>query len=279
MIVNRGLLITFSLIGALAIGGCGGDDDSGGGGSSSEGGGDAQAVYDKAIAGLDQLESGKVDAHVDTTLEFGDTQVVKVAEKATFDGEGGTALPKFAIEIDVEQTGGKSEHVELVNTGEAAYAKPNGADSFQNQGKQAVDALTRTYEEEQQALDEGRIPLLALTPSDWAKGPRIDGTEDVDGITAQRIVAELDGPAFLRDLETAKDNNIGMGVTLGQNARRLLEPDAKVEKAELVALVGEDDGKLRRLSANLEGDVGGKVIVDFDADLTEVDQPQTIEKP
>lgn len=70
-----------------------------------------------------------------------------------------------------------------------------------------------------------------------------------------------------------------MGVSLTKDARKLLEPGADVDKAELVALVGEEDGKLRRLTVSVDGNVGGGVKVDFDVQLSELDEPQEISAP
>ena len=276
----RHLLSTLPVVLLLALAGCGGGDDDGGGGSSGGGGDDdAAALYDKAVKELDEIKSGHIDAHVDTTLNFDTSQAVKVREKARFAGEGGTALPRFTILIDVEQTDGAPQRVRLINTGETTYNQPNGAKEFTEQGASAVDALTETYKREQEALPPGRIPLLALTPSDWAKDPKIEGKETADGVPVQRVVAKLDVPAFLKDLETAKDQDIGMGVSLGQNARKLLEPGADVKTAKLVALIGEEDGRLRKLSADLVGDVGGEVVVDFDTVMDGLDEAQEIEPP
>lgn len=260
----------------LVLAGCGGDDESDSGAGGSE---DAAAVYAEAVRGLDEIKSGKLDAKLDTVLRLGNEQTIKVAEKATFAGEGGTSLPQFELTINVDQTGGESQETQAVNTGDSFYVRENGSTEFKDQGQQAVQALKSTYTREQGELEEGRIPLLSLTPSDWAKSPKIDGTADFGGVSVQKIVAEVDVPAFLKDLETGKNSDIGMGVTLTQGARELLEPGADVDKAELVALVGEEDGRLRRLTATVDGNVAGGVQVDFDVQLTELDEPQDITAP
>ena len=271
------LLTALLLVLLLALAGCGGDDsdsESGGGG-----GDDAQAVYDKAISGLDDLKSGKIDARVDTVLELGGRQEINVTEKATFADGGGTTLPKFGVEINVEQTGGESQETSAVHTGDDFFVKAQGAAEYEAQGPKAAENLAATYEREQGALDEGRIPLLSLTPSDWAKSPKIEGTTDFGGVKVQRVVADLDVPAFLKDLETGKESDIGMGVTLTQNARELMEPGADVKTKKLVALIGEEDGRLHRLTANVDGNVAGGVKVDFDVQLTELDEPHEITAP
>ncbi len=271
------LLPTLLVLLLLVLAGCGGDDESGSGNEGS--GEDAGAVYSDAIRQLDQLKSGKLDAKLDTVLKLGNEQTISVAEKATFTGEGGTALPEFELQINVEQSGGAPQDTAAVNTGDDFFVRQNGETEFKSQGAQAIDALKTTYKREQEELEPGRLPLLSLTPSDWAKSPKIDGTTEFEGVTVQRIVADVDVPKFLKDLETGKNSDIGMGVELTQGARELLEPGAKVSKAELVALVGEEDGKLRRLTAEVDGDVAGGVNVDFDVRLSELDEPQEITAP
>jgi hypothetical protein len=225
------------------------------------------------------LESGKLDAQLETILGMGTEQRIFISEKASFADGGEAKLPKFALVINVEQTGGDPQETLAVNTGENFYAKSQGAKEYEEQGAQAVDALESTYKREQEALEDGRIPLLALTPSDWAKDPKVEGTEEVDGVTVQKVVADLDVPAFLKDLETGKENSVGMGVTLTQNARKLLEPDADITSSSLVALIGEEDGQLRRLTAKVDGNVGGSVKVDFDVQMSELGEPQEIKAP
>jgi hypothetical protein len=280
MSISR-LLTILSLGLLLALAGCGGDDDSGGGGDAGGGGAesDPSAAYAQAVEGLDTLRSGKLDARLDFVLRLGVEQTITVAERATFADGGGTTLPKFDLTINVEQSSGEPQETSAINTGDTVYIKAQGAADYQDRGSEAAEAMRSTYRREQEALDPGRIPLLSLTPSDWAKSPRVEGADNADGVAVRRIVADLDVPAFLRDLETGKESEIGMGVTLGQDARRLLEPGTEVQTASLVALVGEDDGRLRRLTANLDSKVGGGVKVDFDVQMGELDQPQQIAAP
>jgi hypothetical protein len=265
------LLSTLLLVLLLALAGCGGDDS---GGDEA----DPTAVYAKAMGELDKLKSGKFDAQLDTVLKVND-QTINVGETATFAEGGGTTLPAFDLQINVEQTGGQAQETSAVYTGDDFFAKAQGAEEYEAQGPKAAEALKSTYSREQEALDDGRLPLLSLTPSDWAKSPKIEGTEDFGGVTVQRVVADLDVPAFLKDLETGKNSEIGMGVTLTEDAAKLKEPGADVKTAELVALIGEEDGRLRRLTANVDGNVGGGVTVDFDVQLSELDEPQEIEPP
>ncbi|HEX8084865.1 MAG TPA: hypothetical protein VF529_11305 [Solirubrobacteraceae bacterium] len=267
-------ILPLLLMAALALPACGGDDSDSDSGAS----GDAAAVYDKAVKELDTLESGRFDAQLDTELQLND-QTINVGETGSFAEGGGTKLPQFDIEIKVDQSGGESQQTSAIHTGEEFFVKQNGADEYEPQGASAVDSLTKTYAREQEALGDGRLPLLSLTPGDWAKSPKIEGTEDLGGVKVQRIVADLDVPAFLKDLETGKNSDIGMGVTLTKDAAELKEPGADTDVAKLVAWVGEEDGRLRRLTANVEGNVGGGVKVDFDVQLTELGESQEIEPP
>ena len=47
----------------------------------------------------------------------------------------------------------------------------------------------------------------------------------------------------------------------------------------VITPIFEDDGRLRRLTANVDGNVGGGVKVDFDVQLSELDEPQEIKAP
>jgi hypothetical protein len=266
------MLTTLAVAVPLALAGCGDDSDSGGGG-----GEDGKALYSDAVTKLDNLKSGKLDANIDTILRAND-QKLTVNEKATFAEGGGTKLPQFEIDIHVEDPKGQPQDTSAINDGKDFYVKQQGASEFESQGASALDAVTKTYDKEQTALGTGRIPLLSLTPSDWAKDPKVDGTEEIGGESLKKIVADLDVPKFLKDLETGKNSDVGMGVTLTQDARQLLEPDADVKTADLVALV-DDKGYLRSLTAKVDGDVGGGVNVDFDLKMSGLDEPQEIAAP
>ncbi|HEX8121854.1 MAG TPA: hypothetical protein VF549_11375 [Solirubrobacteraceae bacterium] len=266
------MLTTLAVALPLALAGCGDDSDSGGGG-----GQDGKALYSGAVNKLDTLKSGKLDANLVTVLRAND-QKLTVSEKAAFAEAGGTKLPQFDIDIHVEDPNGKPQDTSAINDGKDFYVKQQGASEFEAQGAQALDAVTSTYKREQTALGSGRVPLLSLTPGDWAKSPKVDGTETVGGDELKKITADLDVPKFLKDLETGKESDVGLGVTLTQDARKLLEPGADVKTATLVALV-DDDGRLRRLTAKVDGNVGGGVNVDFDLQMSELDAPQEIAAP
>ena len=269
------LLLVLSLVLVLGLTACGGDDK--GGSSEPSSSKDGATVYADAVSGLDKLESGRFDARLDTVLRLNDSKIT-VTERGAFTEGGGTKLPKLSLAIGVEQSGGKPQKTDAVNTGEDFFVREDGATEFKSQGAAAVKQLSDTYAKEQGEIGQGRLPLLSLTPADWAKSPRVEGEETFEGEKVQRVVADLDVPAFLKDLETGKNAQIGMGVTLSDDARDLLEPGAKTKVADLTALVAED-GTLRRLTAKLDGEAGGGVNVDFDVKLTELGEPQEIEPP
>jgi hypothetical protein len=264
----------------LALAGCGGDDGGGEIASTTpKAEQNGRAMYEKAVRELDALKSGQLDARLETVLRLGGDKRLFVSEKATFADGGGTTLPKFDLDIEVEQPDAPTQQTSAINTGEDFLAKQQGQTEYQSQGAQAVKQLESTYAEEQKALGEGRIPLLALTPGDWATAPTVKGTGDFEGEPVRRLESELNVPQFLKDLETGKNSSIGMGVTLTQNARELLEPGAKTKTADLIAFIGQEDGRLRRLIARVDGEAGGGVKVDFDLRMSGLDEEQTIQAP
>lgn len=269
----RNLALALLLV-SLALSACGGGDDKEDKPSGGEG---AAKAYADAIRSLDDVRSGRFEAHVEAELAGG--QRLDVQERGRFDGGGGLDLPRFSLLFVTEQSSGAGERSAAINTGEDFFVKQNGAPRFVAQGADAVKALADTFRREQQELGEGRLPLLALGPADWAKEPKVEGSETVDGVPARRIVAKLDVPTFLRDLERAKNADIGMGLSLTAAARQVMEPGAKMRKAELVALVGEQDKRLHRLSATMDAEAAGGVKVEFEVVLRELDEPQEIAAP
>jgi hypothetical protein len=262
------------LLVSLALSACGGGGDDEKKSSGDAGGAKA---YADAVRALDDVRSGAFEAQVEAELAGG--QRLQVQERGRFEGGGGLTLPQFSLLFITEQSSGPGERSAAINTGEDFYVKQNGAPRFVAQGAESVKQLEQTFRREQQDLGEGRLPLLALAPGDWAKEPKVEGTETVDGVPAQRIVAKLDVPRFLRDLETGKNADIGMGVSLTAAARQVMEPGAKMRKAELVALIGQEDKRLHRLTASMDAEAAGGVRVDFEVSLRELDEPQEIAAP
>ena len=275
----RSRLAAPGLVLVLALAGCGGDGGGEIASTTPEDEQDGRAMYEKAVKELDVIKSGKLDARLETILRLGGDKRLFVSEKATFADGGGTTLPKFDLEIGVEQPDAPDQQTRAINTGDDFLAQQQGQTEYQSQGAQAVKQLESTYAQEQKALGAGRIPLLALTPGDWALAPRVKGTGEFQGEPVRRLESDLDVPKFLKDLETGKESSIGMGVTLTQNARELLKPGAKVKTADLIAFIGEEDGRLRRLVARVDGEAGGGVKVDFDLRMSGLDEAQTIQAP
>lgn len=266
--------VACAIVAAVVAAGCGGDGAPGPGGTAP--GRDAGALYADAARKLDTLRSGTLDARV--SLDIGRSADVMLAlrEQATFDGARGLRLPEAEVEVQVREQG-RRQDVAIVTTGEGVFVR-RGQTPFRAQGADALEQLRDGYRSEQRSLGSGRIPLLALTPGDWARSPRIEGSGEVDGASARRLVARLNVPTFLADLEVAHKADTGFGVELTGAARRLLEPGAAVRTAGLVALI-DDDGRLRRLTATLVGGDRAPVRLDLDIRIGEPGEPQDIEAP
>lgn len=283
-----------ALVALVALAGCGGSQEPDPGGAQREPAENARSLYEQAVSGLDEVGSGTLDADLEARLSFGATQTLVLTEDGAFSGLRGTEFPDYALELTASESSGDEELTEVVHVGRSLFVKPAGADGFQRQTGELVQRNAEVYARETGALPPGRLPLLALTPSDWVTGDlRVEGEESIDGRPARRLVGTLALRAFLLDLETAKRNQFGLGLELTRDARRLLdEPASEQEEATIEALV-DAQGRLRRLAVALDGNVApaldggdaeapsevGRVEVALRVGLDELGQRQDIQAP
>lgn len=288
------------LVLAALVAGCGGQ--SGDGGQGGQGGQspapDANAALREAILALDDVGSGRFAAELQAKLSIGVQQQITLTEEGAFAGLRGTEPPRYDIELSVTEAsalgGGepqqtRSEETAVVFTGDALFIRPPGEEAFQRGGGRVAARNGEVYTSETQALEPGRLPLLALTPVDWYTDARFAGEAPGGG---RRIEATLELRPFLTDLEVGEDNQFGLGLTLTQDARRLLDASAQdVDEADVRAVV-DGEGRLAELDVALDGNVVsgpgqsgeapgelGRVQVDLAWSLSEAGESQQIEPP
>jgi hypothetical protein len=209
------------------------------------GGEDADEVLSETAANLDEIRSGTL--HVDFRLEpRGPTG----AEAFGFSLDGPFALggsgPLPVAEIDYTQmVGDESATVTVISTGQATFIRTGG----------------RTYEmpPEQAAQLQGAAGQIRagaglgeFAIDEWIRDPELDDGGDVGGADTDRIEAELDVVAAVRDL-------MGLARQLGQDRSQLGDRDAEqladsVRSSRLEVYTGKEDRLLRRLE--LEVDFG-----------------------
>ena len=121
---------------------------------------------------------------------------------------------------------------------------------------------------------------LPVDPSDWVKNVKSEGSETLDGVETEHLSASLDPAAALADIsKLAEQNGGGQGAALPPQA--LAQVEKSLKRADFDVYVGKGDKVLRRATANLQVAVpgAGQARVAFELNLSDVNEPQTIEAP
>ena len=134
-----------------------------------------------------------------------------------------------------------------------------------------------------------------MTARDWIVDASEEGDEDVAGVETTHVSGKLDVTKVLEDLNTVVQQAAKLGGSVGQQAPPELTDEQKDQIEDVVddpafdAYVGKDDGKLHRLSADLEFDVpedsrdqvggleGGRV--SFSIEFANIGSAEPIEAP
>lgn len=268
---------------ALVLAACGGSD--GGGGSSGGGSGDAETLLRQTFTGTHDIRSGKADIQlrVDVSGEPSIRGPITASISGPFQSAGKDELPRFDMAIDAHaqgqgfRAGLTSTSAELfVNVGGTAYRAP----------AELLDRLKDSYRRSQREGSSNQMSL-GLDPLSWLEDPTVEGTETIGGVETDHISSDVDVSALLDDLDALLKRGIP-GVPAGQQVPRGIPADDRreiedaVENASIDVWSGTDDHTLRRATLALSVDVPRESVsldVELSIELTELNQPQTIEAP
>jgi len=282
------LLALAALLGALALVACGGADDHGSASSD-----DAQALLRDTFGASHPIRSGRIDATLDVDLHGVASVPTPLALHLTgpFQSNGGTKLPDFALELDLDnasQTGGDLALGAVVAQG-GAYVTVGGQ-AF-DLGKDVAAGLRRSWQ--QTRADTGSsgsgtasLATLGIRPLDWLKDPQAKGTEDVGGTSTDHVAAAVDVPKLLADVSVllgkAKDVTRAGGAAAGASvptqltAQQRQAIEREVTSASLDVWTGREDHTVRRIALDVRlasGHIGLQV------SLTQLNERQTIRRP
>ena len=238
----RTRLAAIVLAGGLA--GCGG------GGSPS-----AQSLLDKTFNSHKPIQSGRLD------LSLALSPVAPVGSPAPrspfsvrltgpFQSLGAGRLPRFALQLSLTDTRGRSLQAGAISTGERLYAELAGITFLTPQS--TAQALQRGYAEASRAASStnagSTFAALGIDPGRWLIHPVLAGSSA--GAGTVHIVAGLNVPRFFADVEKLS----GAGRALGGGGPELLSPAQisvlanSLRAARVDVYSGAVEHLLRRLS-------------------------------
>jgi hypothetical protein len=295
------LLVVLALVAALALSACGGGDSS----SSAGSGADAGALLKDTFGADHPIRSGRVDATLDVSLDglASLSQPLNLHLNGPFQSNGGTKLPDFALDLDLQ--GGDKP----ITIG-AVFAQGGGFLTIEGQafdlGATTYKAFKDGYEKAKQASsssktksDGSSLSALGISPIRWLKDPKNVGDEDIAGTQTVHLASGVDVPKLLEDLSTllgkAKGVTAAGGAATGTAVPTQLTAQQRdliaksVKSAKVDVWTGAKDHTLRKVAVNVQVDVPadlrsqanglktGHVI--FSITIAQLNQAQKISKP
>ncbi|HEX2160673.1 MAG TPA: hypothetical protein VHF88_02520 [Thermoleophilaceae bacterium] len=280
------LLAVVAVAAPISLAGCAGGGDEGGRGGDE----DARALLDRAFDEPVPSADLEIDLQLDLEGLAGFEDPLRVVASGPY-VRGRDALPQLDLDIALEAQGaGQAIQSGLLSTGDRVFLKFGGA--FYEQPAAQVASANRRLARGGDA--NGSLSDLGLDTREWIVDARLDGEEEVGGVTTEHVSGTLDVEAALRDINGLVRRSAG---ALGEaaDAARPLRPREierlarSVENPAFDVYVGEDDRIVRRVSLRVDvevpeqdrADVGGVTgaSIRLAAQLGDVGGDQRIEAP
>lgn len=274
----RRAALTLSLFALLAVlAGCGGGGDSK----------DARALIDKAFSS--PITSADINLNIEAKVK-GVAQLeqpVSLKVAGPFQSNGKQKLPSFNWQVSISG-GGQAFSGGLISTGDNAFVNFQGTNY--EVGEQQIAQVNQQLG--QQTGSGKTLKDFGIDPQAWVKDPQEKGDETVAGVETTHVESNVDVGKMFTDFNKTIQQT---GGAMGQSAPDQLTAD-QIKKIEDVVsdpkldiYVGKDDGKVRRLSLQVDFEVpaeqrsqfqgaeGGTIT--FSIDFAKVGEKQTITAP
>ncbi len=250
-VVRRAAAALALLAVSALVAACAGDD----GGGAVEEQRDAQALLDRAF----RTPVASADLSIDAQLELegveGFDSPIRLEASGPYVSRERT-LPLLDLDVAFGvQDAGQAIEAGFLSTGDRAFLEFAG--EFYEQPADDVARANRELRRRRAARTGSSLRALGLDPRAWVVDARDEGTEDVGGVRTDHVSARLDVLALLADLNRFVERS---GGALGRDdAQGAPLPEVELEMLAGVfestrfdVYVGARDGRIRRVSANVE---------------------------
>lgn len=208
---------------------------------------------------FDEIKSARFEGSFSADLEDQESGSVDVS--GSFQQGGPQDMPKIDVSLTTKGFGDDAAFG-FVSTGDKGYVVADGT------GYQLPDEAW-SQAVEAQATQANATPVASLAKIDAAalvKRTTDEGTETLDGVETQHVSATIDVDAAVRQF----------GRLAGASPAQLSGASDEIERAQLDVWVGKDDRLVRKIEAEVAGQGNA---IRLDVQLSEVNDPQTIEAP
>jgi hypothetical protein len=270
-----------ALLALVLVAGCGGGDDK-----------SVTELLDKAF----KNPIGSADVKLEVSVELEGVEElqdpVEITLAGPYDSTDEKKVPSVDWDITVRAQN-QSFNAALTSTGDRAFV--GFQDTDYEVPPASVAALNRQLVASRKQEGDRNLGDFGVTARDWVVDGEEEGDEDVTGVDTTHVSGKLDVARALEDLNTVVEEAAKLGGGIGRQAPPKLTQEQRKQVEDVVAdpsfdaYVGKDDGKLHRLSADLEFDVpedaqeraggleGGKV--SFSIEFANIGSAKPIEAP
>lgn len=275
-------------IAAVALGACSSGDGGGGDGGNDA---DARELLDRAFA--TPVPSADLDADLQFDIQgltgFDDPLRVRASGPYV---RSEKSLPKLDLDVAVEAQGaGQAIQLGALSTGDRVFVEFAGTHY-----EQPADQVAATNRRLARNDGEGGGTLadFGLDAGKWVVDARIEGEEEIGGVTTEHVTGTLDVEAALTDLNRLVRESAGSLGEAGEAARPLGRKEIErladsVQDPTFDVYVGKDDDVVRRVALTIDvdvpeedrKDVGGMTgaAISFSAQLDDVGGDQEVSAP
>jgi hypothetical protein len=270
-----------ALLAASLLAGCGEDDKK-----------SVTDLLDKAF----ESSIGSADVKLDIEIELdGVDQLedpIELSLTGPYDSTGDAEIPSVDWDITVRAQK-QSFNAGVTSTGDRAFVGFQGTEYEVR--PEAVAELNRQVAASRKREGGRDLSDFGVTARDWVVDAEEEGDEEVAGADTTHVSGKLDVTRALEDLNKVVEEAAKLGGQAGQQAPPKLTDEQKKQIDEVVddprfdVYVGQDDDKLRRLSADVEFEVpddsrdqvggleGGRI--SFSIEFANIGSAQPIEAP
>jgi hypothetical protein len=290
------VLLTLA-VAALGLGACGGSSNR----ASSDGG--AAVLIKETFGANHPIRSGRLDVTLDINLQ-GLARLpdpVSLHLSGPFQSNGGTTLPDFALDLDV-QSGPRPVTIGATFAGGGGWLTIEGQ-AF-DLGKDVVNAFKTGYQKAKADTSGGSaaapsLAALGISPGRWLREPSIAGTEDIAGQATEHVTAQVDVGRLLADVSAllgkARSVTAAGAAATGTQVPTQITPQQRdeiarsIKAASVDVWTGKDDHTLRKFALSvdiavpqdLQSKAGGLRTgrIAVQATIAQLNQRQQIVKP
>lgn len=210
----------------------------------------ADSLMKSAASSFADVRRGTFKFAVTVTPQGGSSEASSIVLSGPFEMVPGKPMPRALITYSVS-SGGRSQDVTLLTTGDKAYSLIKGqAYALPGEATKQLKAASKNLKSDDQA---GSLSGLKLNFDRWLIDPKVSAGGELDGTAVWRVTSGVNLVAALKDVARAMN---ALSSVTGQTVGELKESQIKqlnkqIRSARVVIDVGRYDDILRQMELTM----------------------------